>query len=434
MGATTTPTRFRRTGAVLLALGLVVGVVAVFGAGTSGAASDREIDFVAAGPNTYRHQPVPLVEYVDPFGYQERTISRDTGVVESLEGGDYACFDRVPFFALLNPEDAATTVTARFEFDRYPTANQKPVKDPGVGYRSVDQVIVSPDEAVYPAGTTTTVQGFTTQTVNGDDQLQVDVEITGVPDAGFVLRLDLVIGCDVDADPKDNEGTIQARFVEWAVDGVTQSGGDQTITMKSASDILEEERAKLTIVKDAVGNAAQDFTFRLDKPDETTVTFTLDDDSDPTLANSASFAVVPGEYGITETAVPTGWTFTNVVCDDEARTSATVASVTITLVDGDDVTCTFTNTKDTIGTTTTTRPFIPDGTTTLPPTTTTTTLAPTTTAPEVAPVLIAPAPPTTVAVLGVQLARTGDPSWVLVALAGLLLSTGGALVLATGKR
>ena len=57
---------------------------------------DVSLDFVAAGPFTYDHStglgPRPQ------FGYDNRTISKTNGVVESLEGGDFACNDLVTFF------------------------------------------------------------------------------------------------------------------------------------------------------------------------------------------------------------------------------------------------------------------------------------------------------------------------------------------------
>ncbi|MES3034317.1 MAG: hypothetical protein V4813_10035 [Gemmatimonadota bacterium] len=98
----------------------------------------------------------------------------------------------------------------------------------------------------------------------------------------------------------------------------------------------------ITIVKDAVPNAAQDFAFT------TTGTglssFSLDDDADPTLPNTTTFNnLVPGSYSVTETGVA-GWTLTNLVCSAGGTPAGAVAN--ITLAAGASVTCTYTNTKD----------------------------------------------------------------------------------------
>lgn len=49
----------------------------------------------------------------------------------------------------------------------------------------------------------------------------------------------------------------------------------------------------ITIVKDAVPNSAQDFAFTLVKS-PTDKSFSLDDDADAALPNSATYQVAPG--------------------------------------------------------------------------------------------------------------------------------------------
>jgi len=95
--------------------------------------------------------------------------------------------------------------------------------------------------------------------------------------------------------------------------------------------------ASLTVIKDAVPNDAQDFSFT------TTGTglsnFSLDDDSDATLFNTKIFSdLAAGTYSVTETVVP-GWDLTSVVCSDQSPANA------IDLSQGENVVCTFTNTK-----------------------------------------------------------------------------------------
>ena len=57
---------------------------------------DISLDFVAAGPFTYNH--ATGLGSPPQFGYDNRTISKTNGVVESLEGGDFECGDLVTFF------------------------------------------------------------------------------------------------------------------------------------------------------------------------------------------------------------------------------------------------------------------------------------------------------------------------------------------------
>src|SRR5207253_979994 len=68
--------------------------------------------------------------------------------------------------------------------------------------------------------------------------------------------------------------------------------------------------------------------------------FSLDDDSDPALSNTRTFAnVVPGAgYSLSET-VPCGWDLTSSSCDD----GSTISSIDVSA--GETVTCTFTNEK-----------------------------------------------------------------------------------------
>ena len=66
---------------------------------------DVNLDFVAAGPFTYDHSTG--VGGRPQFGYDNRNISKTNGVVESLEGGDFACGDLVTFFVQVQVEDGS---------------------------------------------------------------------------------------------------------------------------------------------------------------------------------------------------------------------------------------------------------------------------------------------------------------------------------------
>lgn len=234
MYSITVPSR-RRSGALLLVLGLVLAALGLV-ATPAVAAPAGPIDFVAAGPGTYDHQ---TAVGTSDFGYRDRTISRNAGVVESLEGGDYNCEDLVPFFTRLVLDADATTVTVSYSWDRYTTGNQSS-QDPGVGYRDVVSVAPSAE----PANTSSaTVLGTPIEADSADgNELTLDVTV-GPISAGdvFILQVNVQLGCDgpPDPDPKDSSGTLQARLTGVVADGQAVQSGEQTITLKSAADIIE---------------------------------------------------------------------------------------------------------------------------------------------------------------------------------------------------
>lgn len=102
--------------------------------------------------------------------------------------------------------------------------------------------------------------------------------------------------------------------------------------------ITNTKRGTIVIVKNAINNDAQDFTFNNNFANGNPATFLLDDDSSDTLPNTRSFEVLPGTYAVSETAV-SGWKQNGAVCDlGETADSIDVGP-------GETVTCTFTNTK-----------------------------------------------------------------------------------------
>ena len=106
--------------------------------------------------------------------------------------------------------------------------------------------------------------------------------------------------------------------------------------------------ASIVIIKDAIPNDAQDFSFTNDITG-CSPSFNLDDDADGTLSNTntCNGTLSPGTYTVTE-VVPAGWDLTNLVCTDASggtTTNVGTATASISLAAGETVTCTFTNTK-----------------------------------------------------------------------------------------
>jgi len=106
--------------------------------------------------------------------------------------------------------------------------------------------------------------------------------------------------------------------------------------------------AQITIVKDAVPNASRNFAFK-----GTLGEFKLDDpttDDGDQYTNRRTFNVLPGVFTIDEN-LSDGWTLNNIVCSPAAKATVDLANqnVTISVVSGDHVTCTFLNDAPTTG-------------------------------------------------------------------------------------
>jgi Tol biopolymer transport system component/agmatine/peptidylarginine deiminase len=146
-----------------------------------------------------------------------------------------------------------------------------------------------------------------------------------LPASGYSLSETVPSGWDQSSATCDNGS---------AVSNVTVSPG-QTVTCT----FVNKKRGSIVVVKDAQPNDAQDFSFTAGGGLSPT-SFQLDDDADPTLSNTRTFANVPaaGGYSLSET-VPSGWDQTAATCDNGNAVSS------ITVAAGQTVTCTFTNRK-----------------------------------------------------------------------------------------
>ena len=110
----------------------------------------------------------------------------------------------------------------------------------------------------------------------------------------------------------------------------TSPGETVTCTFTNVNELA----GRITLVKDAQPDDAQDFAFTTTIPGFASVT--LDDDADDTLPNSRSIIVAPGTYGIGENPV-SGWALIGAVCSDGSPLGGIVVDP------GENVTCTFTN-------------------------------------------------------------------------------------------
>ena len=103
------------------------------------------------------------------------------------------------------------------------------------------------------------------------------------------------------------------------------------------------QTGSITIVKTVVPTDPQDFSFTTTGSGLSN--FILDDDSDGTLPNTHTFSsLAPGVYTVTEAATP-GFDLTALTCTAGGSASIATRAATITLAQGANVTCTFTNAK-----------------------------------------------------------------------------------------
>jgi len=146
------------------------------------------------------------------------------------------------------------------------------------------------------------------------------------------------VGSHVVSETTGNPSTVLGDYIV-AYGGECDANGSVTLAAgeNKTCTITNTAYGSLTIVKDAVPNSAQDFSFTTTGSGLSN--FSLDDDADPTLSNTRTFLHLGlGTYGVSETAV-TGWDSTSAICSDGSAVNA------INIGDGENVTCTFTNTK-----------------------------------------------------------------------------------------
>jgi uncharacterized repeat protein (TIGR01451 family)/LPXTG-motif cell wall-anchored protein len=218
------------------------------------AAGDFSVDFIAAEPTTYDHG-------TGAGGvYGSRTIG--TEVVESLEGGDFACGDIVVFFAAIEVDAGATEVhTTEFDFE---FLAQSTGQD-GVGFGEVLSATANTGD---PGHVTNGDEAVTLLSQTGGHpgpaNLEATVEITnlGAGDTQFILRLETLLDCTPGETPT---GNLFAQLTAGRVTTptvATINTGEQTIPFKQAGQVAFPDYT-LTKVADPEGpvNAGDDIGF-----------------------------------------------------------------------------------------------------------------------------------------------------------------------------
>jgi hypothetical protein len=206
---------------------------------------DFSLDFTAAAPLTYDHS-------TGGGSYNDRTVGRAEDIVESLEGGDFACGDIVTFLTQVRVDAGAAagaqTIRLNLEYTAHSTGQQ------GVALLDNDVVGAGVSAAVNPSaidtGTVENLGGVasTATVVPGSEVYDGvtfikpttffrSVDVTGL-EAGetVVVRTDVSIGCN----GQSPTGNMQARLASADVIAPVAddiSSGDQTVPFKHVGDI-----------------------------------------------------------------------------------------------------------------------------------------------------------------------------------------------------
>jgi uncharacterized repeat protein (TIGR01451 family) len=199
------------------------------------AGGDIGLDFVAAGPFTYNH--TTGLGSPPQFGYDNRTISKTNGVVESLEGGDFECGDLVTFFVQVKVEaDAAGSGSVALDM----SFGNETTGQPGIGFDNIVSVAIN-----TPDGGNVALDGNETASLSnehldtsGYDEIKGTVTVTNLdPGETAIVRIIVHLACEVGASPTGN--ILNAIDAANIVGGDKVSVGQETVPMKQVGEVAQ---------------------------------------------------------------------------------------------------------------------------------------------------------------------------------------------------
>jgi hypothetical protein len=224
---------------------------------------DFSLDFVASAPLTYNHQ-------TGGGFYDDRTIGRDKDVVESLEGGDFQCGDRVTYLTAITVKSTASG-TQTIELDYSFLAASTGQRGVALGEILLVQVNAG-DPGMIDTGesATATLNGGYPGTITGvkfvkPTTLTGTVTVTGLnPGDKIIVRMDVLIECEIPSSPTGNlQGTITAGRVVippiLSKKDATISVGKQTVPFKNVN-LIGQGGCTLNDFTDVCEGEIQDYT------------------------------------------------------------------------------------------------------------------------------------------------------------------------------
>jgi hypothetical protein len=263
---------------------------------------DFSLDFIAAGPFTYNHDTGVGGAYAD------RTISKTEGVVESLEGGDFACGDKVVYFTAITV-NAGATGKQNIELDYGFLA--EPTGQPGVGHALPISAEPNPNDSGMAGDWQDTTAAIVSNTAKIDtsgpqDEVVATVAVNHLdPGETFIVRVVLELSCIPDSDPTGNlQGAIHAARVVDPVED-TINVGDQTIPFKSLSEISQPASVSVDLgaCEPSVGSSVTPLTVAITPSGAASVTVDGPNGFTHTFTGSGgSIDLAPGHYTWTATA------------------------------------------------------------------------------------------------------------------------------------
>jgi hypothetical protein len=226
---------------VLLAAAMALSLAVLFTIQQAGSASggDFSLDFTAAAPFSYDHD-------TGGGAYNDRTVGKFDDIVESLEGGDFACGDVVTFLTQIKVDSGAIgsqTARLRFQYTAHSTGQQGVAlvdNDPGGVSAGVNASAIDSGTSDDGGSVATVVPGsevYDGVTFVKPTVFYRSVDVTDL-EAGetVVVRTDTRIACN----GQKPTGNMQARLAGATVIAPTVDvipSGDQTVPFKHVGDI-----------------------------------------------------------------------------------------------------------------------------------------------------------------------------------------------------
>jgi hypothetical protein len=227
---------------------------------------DYTIDWVAAAPFTYNH-------LTGGGAFDDRTIGKTADVVESLQGGDFACVDIVTYLAQIEIDNPAETetieLTTRFSANTtgQPGAGHVDIVNVAVNYGPIDRWDVNgdgtpdvigdgpgeTDAGIVDDGGSTAIlvdEYFDPDLASGGgsilDNPTTKAALVGVitiddleaADTSVVVRVDVQLGCTIPSEPTGNmqADVASARVIAPVEDAI--SVGAQTVPFQGLDQII----------------------------------------------------------------------------------------------------------------------------------------------------------------------------------------------------
>jgi hypothetical protein len=226
---------------------LAVGVAALLTAGqrARAAGGDFKLDFVASAPFTYNHS-------TGGGAFDDRTVGKNFDIVESLEGGDFACGDIVTYLTQIvvnaGAFAGAQTIDLPYRFTA-DTTGQSGVALIDITGVQINYGSVSGGDG--PGGTDSGISddGGSTATLQSKTMVGVPftkgAELRGTvrvndlePGEEVVVRIDVLLGCNGQSPSGNMQGRLAGAVVVAPQSEVGAIGaGAQTVPFKQVGDI-----------------------------------------------------------------------------------------------------------------------------------------------------------------------------------------------------